>query len=778
MSDHKDIVLLQEEAPPPPNNGIQGRDERVVEYLRQRLASVIASGSAAAMEPDVNVNRSRFSEDLEDENWQAYGGSDREGSKAAYPNIRAEAWDESELDPAWIIDRYCSWQEEDLEDALMDEEEGREVNQLLSSDWKEAKDENNMGNSDHLAPESANFNPESKGSYVPRRRSMGFYSQYLDSYTVKRMARIAKTLPVFTLPMRLSQSPSPLPSPRSASMYNSRLSTSQTLVEAASPSTPPILSPRMPAHEDVPEPIMNLDLLHDASFHATTAFLLGPDFGCDVHRMARRFQQGQESVREATNDIISPPAQSESKTEPGDGSTSRPLSTNDDSVLKILDSLDMSWKVFRSKTSVQKYLNTSVPPNDPWDFGICFDRGNGSQHCAVMHAQGMKRTYTDHTVVREGVPAGNDVLAPGCKHIFWWCRPHPQWKEANSELRARAKNLEEHYEEAKKRIDQFKEKKAGWMKVALLQSYARLLEDLPERERTTGRFSIHSMNTVLQLAEIAELSERLSEADDWNGELVRRRAKRLGRKSIHTCHARYRHAQLLYNMEKYDQAGDVSKENLAALKDFDNSYPLVAKQNILACAIALKRKRIEQAVEVVEHLWSLESNHPGDLKTKEFALEILHDGHSFRREYAKAEGFKRKQIEMYEAGYGKGKDKGLCYYHLAVCLRRQEKFNEGLEASKKAISVYKECLGDADQGLFDAYQLLGNCLFDLRDWNKARFYIDKAIKGYTGTLGSKADKTEKARETLKVLEKNAQIKQGLAERLAQHQEKNKLKRKF
>jgi len=100
-----------------------------------------------------------------------------------------------------------------------------------------------------------------------------------------------------------------------------------------------------------------------------------------------------------------------------------------------------------------------------------------------------------------------------------------------------------------------------------------------------------------------------------------------------------------------------------------------------------------------------------------------------------------------------------------------------LEASKKAISVYKECLGDADQGLFDAYQLLGNCLFDLRDWNKARFYIDKAVKGYTGTLGSKADKTEKARETLKVLEKNAQIKQGLAERLAQHQEKNKLKRK-
>jgi tetratricopeptide (TPR) repeat protein len=111
-------------------------------------------------------------------------------------------------------------------------------------------------------------------------------------------------------------------------------------------------------------------------------------------------------------------------------------------------------------------------------------------------------------------------------------------------------------------------------------------------------------------------------------------------------------------------------------------------------------------------------------------------------------------------------------------LRRQEKFPEGVETSKKAISIYKECLGPVDVELFDAYQLLGNCLFDLKDWNKARFYIDKAVKGYTGALGSKAEKTEKAIETLKVLEKNARIKQGLAERLVQQQDKNKLKRKF
>ncbi len=115
---------------------------------------------------------------------------------------------------------------------------------------------------------------------------------------------------------------------------------------------------------------------------------------------------------------------------------------------------------------------------------------------------------------------------------------------------------------------------------------------------------------------------------------------------------------------------------------------------------------------------------------------------------------------------------------MAVCLRRQERFLEGVEAAKKAISIFKECLGAADEDMFDATQLLGNCLFDLKDWNKARFYIDKAVKGYTATLGSEADKTEKARETLRILEKNAQIKQGLAERLVQQAEKNKRKRKF
>jgi hypothetical protein len=167
MSDHNDIASPQDGALPPLNDGIEGRDERVVEYLRQRLASVIASGSAAAMEPAVNV--SRFSEDLEDEDWGDYGGSDQDGDEAAYPNTRAEAWDEEHLDPAWIIDRYCSWQEEDLEDALMEEGEESEVNQFLSSEWNDQKDGKDDGTRANSTQESTESDPGSKGNHVPIR---------------------------------------------------------------------------------------------------------------------------------------------------------------------------------------------------------------------------------------------------------------------------------------------------------------------------------------------------------------------------------------------------------------------------------------------------------------------------------------------------------------------------------------------------------------------------------------------------------------------------------
>jgi hypothetical protein len=55
---------------------------------------------------------------------------------------------------------------------------------------------------------------------------------------------------------------------------------------------------------------------------------------------------------------------------------------------------------------------------------------------------------------------------------------------------------------------------------------------------------------------------------------------------------------------------------------------------------------------------------------------VPRDAHSFRREYAEAEGYWQKQLEMYEGCYGKLKGKILCYYQLAVCLRRQERFGE------------------------------------------------------------------------------------------------------
>jgi hypothetical protein len=121
-------------------------NERVVEYLHQRLASVVAAGIPPETDAELFVERSHFSMDLSDESgmedWSAYEGSENgggtgTGSEAAYPNVRAVSWEDDELDPAWIIDRYCSWQEADVEDAMLGEGEGSEVNHLLSQEWRE-----------------------------------------------------------------------------------------------------------------------------------------------------------------------------------------------------------------------------------------------------------------------------------------------------------------------------------------------------------------------------------------------------------------------------------------------------------------------------------------------------------------------------------------------------------------------------------------------------------------------------------------------------------------
>jgi hypothetical protein len=127
------------------NGGEGSPNERVVEYLRQRLATVVAAGAHPEPVEDY-MERSHFSMDLSDdggvEDRSAFGGSDNGGgtgtpAEAAYPNLRTVSWEDDELDPSWIIDRYCSWQESDLEDAMMEEGETCEVNRLLSEEWRE-----------------------------------------------------------------------------------------------------------------------------------------------------------------------------------------------------------------------------------------------------------------------------------------------------------------------------------------------------------------------------------------------------------------------------------------------------------------------------------------------------------------------------------------------------------------------------------------------------------------------------------------------------------------
>ncbi len=126
-------------------NGGEGSEDRVVEYLHQRLATVVAAGTHPEP-PEDYIERSHFSMDLSGdsgiEDQSAFGESDNGGgsgtpAEAAYPNLRTVSWEDDELDPAWIIDRYCSWQEPDLEDAMVEEEEASEVNRLLSEEWRE-----------------------------------------------------------------------------------------------------------------------------------------------------------------------------------------------------------------------------------------------------------------------------------------------------------------------------------------------------------------------------------------------------------------------------------------------------------------------------------------------------------------------------------------------------------------------------------------------------------------------------------------------------------------
>ncbi|KUJ19618.1 uncharacterized protein LY89DRAFT_716166 [Mollisia scopiformis] len=120
----------------------------------------------------------------------------------------------------------------------------------------------------------------------------------------------------------------------------------------------------------------------------------------------------------------------------------------------------------------------------------------------------------------------------------------------------------------------------------------------------------------------------------------------------------------------------------------------------------------------------------------------------------------------------------LVYFELATCLNRQDRLEESVDAAKSALEFYKESenMKRYQESVCDVYNLLGKLYFDLQEWNKAIFYLEKAAHGYASKLGSRDEKTVKARELLKVLEKSVRIRQGLAERLVKDREKAKPKK--
>lgn len=508
------------------------------------------------------------------------------------------------------------------------------------------------------------------------------------------------------------------------------------------------------------------DTLHE-SFWATTSILLGPDFDLDAEALTNR----------STGLLVfqSDPAPLKRRKSDSDLQNAKDRSTKLEGarLKKNIESLGMSWRWFTDATAVQTFMHDELPERTTWDFGVCFERLNKTRHCVVMKARGKKRKFMDHLHVREGVSAGRDVLGAGSRPRFWWCRPHHTSSEMDERRVSLDTRMDDRYEDAKRRILAAKEKKIG-AEIALQHSRDKLLKDLHERKRSTGRYSIKSMNTILQLGSICETLGNLEEAARWNGQLVKLRAHRLGQKSHHTCYARYRQAELLIKMEKYDDAIIVARENVKEMLDFSPSHALVWKQNIQACVISMKRRRIDQALEVEEHLWNLEKWHPEDLVTKDTGFEVAVEAYTFRREYNRVEKYLRKQIALYETGYGLKRRKADCQYRLSICLTKQAKLEQVVLEIRSCITTLKECeLGPKDDSILDAYALLGQTHFALREWNKAKYYCEKVVEGYTAVLGSKNEKTKKAKGTLSSLNKAIKIKAGLADRLLKHSQKTK-----
>lgn len=571
--------------------------------------------------------------------------------------------------------------------------------------------------------------------------------------------RTAHPLPDFEFPLR---SPSIPPSPCDTTFSN----TSQTLGKPTGsgsyfddPNSATDVDSLNPRNSDVP----------DDSFWATSAALLGPDFDFNSRTLVERVEAARAG-REAKYKNIAVLTDS-----------SQP-STADIPIIPpeliiSLESLGMSWKWFTEESHVKKYISNRVPNADPWDFGVCLAHEDGRLQCLVMHAQGPARTYSEPTAFR-GLQLDANIIVAGCKPVFWWCRPHPQWSEANRGRFARGKKMDAQYAFAKRNIQAFISVDSPETRFALRQSRQDLSKDVEARERATGRYSVATMNTILQLSTINELLSFLDESERWAAELVKRRTNRVGRNNEHTCAARYKHSQLLLKMQRYDDAKRVATQNFEGLLNLAPSNILVTKQNIQNCAIACKRRRLDQALEVVEHLWTLERWHPSDRATKELGLEVLVEIHTLRGHFDRVEEYLRKQIALYDTTYGSKSSLGHLYYSLGSALNSQQKEEDAVRELRKCAAVYKDMgLEPHDIEVIQVNELLGEVLASLKEWNKARQCLEVANNGATLAWGSEDPRALKARGNLEALDERIKLKGGLAERLVKHRDKERGKEK-
>jgi len=390
-----------------------------------------------------------------------------------------------------------------------------------------------------------------------------------------------------------------------------------------------------------------------------------------------------------------------------------------------------------------------------------------------MHAQGPARTYSEPTDVG-GLHLDANMLVSGSTPVFWWCRPHPQWSEVNRGRFARAKKMDTQYAFAKRNILAFKMLDSPETRFALRQSRQDLLNDVEARERSTGRYSVTTMNTILQLSTINELLSFLDESERWAAELVRRRIVRVGRNNEHTCAARYKHSQLLLKMQRYDDAHRVAMQNADGVNDLLPTNLLVTKQNIQNCAIACKKKRFDQALEVMGHLWTLERFHPNDRATRELGLEVLVEVHGLRGQVERVEEYLRRQISLYDTTYGNKSSLGNLYFSLGSALSSQSKYESAARELRKSTAVYKDIgLEPHDVEVVEAYALLGEVLVSLKEWGKARQALEKAANGATLAWGSKDPRALKAKYRLEDLDNRGKSKGGLVEKLVKHRDKER-----